>query len=78
MEAQQTSRTGNGKSDAPVIDKRSPVTGEPLGKFPIASKEDVQAAVQRARDAFPALARHQPRRPAQDARADQGDRKSVV
>ena len=52
MEATQTKRS-NGESDRPVIAKRSPVTGEPLGSFPITTKEEVDAAVARARAAFP-------------------------
>ncbi len=42
------------ESKAPAITKTSPVTGEELGEFPITSAEDVDAAVARARDAFPA------------------------
>jgi len=37
-----------------VIDKHSPVTGAPLGTFPIGTEDDVRAAVARARAAFPA------------------------
>ncbi|MCC6874141.1 MAG: aldehyde dehydrogenase family protein [Sandaracinaceae bacterium] len=37
-----------------TIEKRSPVTGEVLGTFPIRTKQDVDAAVARARAAFPA------------------------
>lgn len=45
---------GNGSAREHVIEKRSPVTGELLGTFPVASKADVDAAVARARAAFPA------------------------
>lgn len=37
-----------------MIIKHDPSTGELLGEFPISSPQDVQAAVQRAQDAFPA------------------------
>ena len=36
-----------------VIEKWSPVTGEKLGEFPIASAEEVEEAVARARAAAP-------------------------
>src|SRR5262245_47397425 len=45
----QTSSEAKGRT----FEKRSPVTGEKLGTFPITSKEDVDAAVARARAAFP-------------------------
>ncbi|MEZ4458219.1 MAG: aldehyde dehydrogenase family protein [bacterium] len=37
-----------------VFEKFSPVTGEKLGEWPISTKDDVDAAVARARKAFPA------------------------
>jgi len=49
----QTTPRETSSESAPTIDKRSPVTGEPLGRFPIGSREDVEAAVARAREAFP-------------------------
>jgi acyl-CoA reductase-like NAD-dependent aldehyde dehydrogenase len=60
MRSMQTSRT----TDAPgtesvgtahdgIIEKRSPVTGERLGEFPITSRNGVIAAVARARAALP-------------------------
>ncbi len=54
MQTAQHTSEGNGASHGRVIEKRSPVTGEPLGTFPITSKEQVDAAVARARAAFPA------------------------
>jgi malonate-semialdehyde dehydrogenase (acetylating)/methylmalonate-semialdehyde dehydrogenase len=36
-----------------TFEKRSPVTGERIGDFPIADRETVDAAVARARTAFP-------------------------
>ncbi|MCS6856342.1 MAG: aldehyde dehydrogenase family protein [Deltaproteobacteria bacterium] len=36
-----------------VIVKTSPITGEVLGEFPVATREEVEAAVARAREAFP-------------------------
>jgi acyl-CoA reductase-like NAD-dependent aldehyde dehydrogenase len=51
----QHAKGGNGSSKtAAVIEKLSPVTGEPLGTFRISTKEDVDAALARARSAFPA------------------------
>lgn len=41
-------------SEVRVFEKFSPVTGEKLGEWPISSKADVDAAVARARKAFPA------------------------
>ncbi|MGE0788339.1 MAG: aldehyde dehydrogenase family protein [Sandaracinaceae bacterium] len=41
------------RDEARSIHKRSPVTGEVLGTFPIGTREDVDAAVARARAAFP-------------------------
>jgi acyl-CoA reductase-like NAD-dependent aldehyde dehydrogenase len=52
METTQATKRGNGSSDQRVIEKRSPVTGEALGTFPISTREEVEAAVARARDAF--------------------------
>ena len=46
-------QTTHQDGEAPAIDKRSPVTGEPLGRFPITDRAGVEAAVGRARDAFP-------------------------
>ncbi|MFK7985860.1 MAG: aldehyde dehydrogenase family protein [Sandaracinaceae bacterium] len=46
MEATTTS------ASEPTIDKRSPVTGEPLGRFRITPPDEVNAAAQRAREAF--------------------------
>ena len=42
---------GNGKGQR-VFEKRSPVTGEPLGTYHVTTKEEVDAAVARAREAF--------------------------
>lgn len=53
MDAIHGTSAGNGQSEGRVFEKTSPVTGEPLGTFPVSSKEDVEAAVSRARDAFP-------------------------
>ncbi|HJL18591.1 MAG TPA: aldehyde dehydrogenase family protein [Sandaracinaceae bacterium LLY-WYZ-13_1] len=54
METTQASERSNGSgTDERVIDKRSPVTGEPLGTFHISTREEVEAAVARARSAFP-------------------------
>ena len=39
--------------DRQTFDKYSPVDGEKLGTYPIGTEEDVQAAVRRARQAFP-------------------------
>lgn len=53
--AMDTTRGTNGNGSghaAPTIEKRSPVTGQLLGRFPITSKEGVDAAVARARAAF--------------------------
>lgn len=41
-----------GKKETQMIEKYSPVTGEFLGEYPIATAEEVQAAVERARRAF--------------------------
>ncbi len=49
----QTSRE-NGHGHERRIEKKSPVTGEPLGSFHITTKQEVDAAVARARAAFPA------------------------
>lgn len=38
---------------ASVIEKFSPVTGEKLGEYPITSAKEVEAAIKRAREAFP-------------------------
>jgi acyl-CoA reductase-like NAD-dependent aldehyde dehydrogenase len=46
--------SGNGSARAQHIEKTSPVTGEPLGTFPVTTKAEVDAAVARARAAFPA------------------------
>lgn len=46
------SMNGHGHGQAGTIEKRSPVTGERLGEFPITSAEGVHAAVARARAAF--------------------------
>lgn len=55
METTQTvGSSGSEAARGPVIDKRSPVSGEPLGTFPITSRDEVFAAVGRARAAFPA------------------------
>lgn len=51
---QATETTSREKSDERRIEKTSPVTGEPLGSFHICTKEEVDAAVARAREAFPA------------------------
>jgi len=51
MEATQTSKRN--EESTRVIEKTSPVTGEPLGTFPIRTAEEVEAAVARARNAFP-------------------------
>jgi acyl-CoA reductase-like NAD-dependent aldehyde dehydrogenase len=53
MHTETTRGNGSNGTDR-VIEKKSPVTGEPLGTFRISTKEDVDAAVARARDAFPA------------------------
>jgi len=50
MESSQTNE-GNGASKRAVLHKESPVTGEPLGTFPIGTVQDVEAAVARARAA---------------------------
>ncbi len=52
MQSSQANQ-GNGAGHRTVIDKRSPVTGESLGTFPIGTERDVEAAVARARAAFP-------------------------
>jgi acyl-CoA reductase-like NAD-dependent aldehyde dehydrogenase len=54
MDATHETSAGNGKGHDRVIEKTSPVTGELLGTFRISTKEDVEAAVARARGAFPA------------------------
>ncbi|MCB9596355.1 MAG: aldehyde dehydrogenase family protein [Sandaracinaceae bacterium] len=51
MEA--TQKSGGNGAGAAVIEKRSPVTGEVLGTFPIRTAAEVDAAVARAREAFP-------------------------
>ena len=52
----ETTRTTNGSNGTNghgrSIDKRSPVTGEALGEFHVSTKEEVDAAVARARSAF--------------------------
>ncbi len=48
----QTSTTSATRADGPTFEKRSPVTGEPLGRFPITSPAEVDEAVARAREAF--------------------------
>ncbi|MEZ4337212.1 MAG: aldehyde dehydrogenase family protein [Sandaracinaceae bacterium] len=48
----EATSTENSPSPA-VIEKRSPVTGELLGTFPITTPAEVDAAVARAREAFP-------------------------
>jgi acyl-CoA reductase-like NAD-dependent aldehyde dehydrogenase len=53
MQSTQTSEDG-GSTRERRIEKTSPVTGEPLGSFHISTKEEVDAAVARARAAFPA------------------------
>lgn len=51
--ASTQTQNGNGKGvHGPSFEKRSPVTGERLGTYAIASAEDVNAAVRRARQAF--------------------------
>ncbi|MFW5967827.1 MAG: aldehyde dehydrogenase family protein [Persicimonas sp.] len=37
-----------------VIEKHSPVTGEKIGEYPVTSADEVERAVERAREAFPA------------------------
>lgn len=54
MDATHETSAGNGKGHDRVIEKTSPVTGELLGTFRISTREDVEAAVARARGAFPA------------------------
>ncbi len=54
MQATEQRSRDNGAAHERVIEKTSPVTGELLGTFRISTKEDVDAAVARARAAFPA------------------------
>lgn len=54
MQATRETSQNGGARPARVIEKTSPVTGEPLGTFPISTKEEVDAAVARARAAFAA------------------------
>lgn len=42
------------EANASMFEKFSPATGEKLGEWPIGTKADVEAAVERARKAFPA------------------------
>lgn len=52
MRGPSTDTSGNGKgTGGPTFEKRSPVTGEPLGTYSIASAAEVHAAVRRARQA---------------------------
>jgi len=51
MDATQTNESHG--QPTRVIEKTSPVTGEPLGTFPIRTAEEVEAAVARARNAYP-------------------------
>ncbi len=48
----QTTKTNHGNGSGHTFEKRSPVSGELLGTYPITSREDVDAAVARARSAF--------------------------
>lgn len=52
MESSRAAERIDGNEGEPRIDKRSPVTGELLGSFPISTPAQVNAAVARARDAF--------------------------
>jgi acyl-CoA reductase-like NAD-dependent aldehyde dehydrogenase len=55
MEAMSTTpRENGGANKGRSIEKKSPVTGEHLGDFHITTREEVQAAALRAREAFPA------------------------